>query len=253
MMQVPSVKHIKSHHLILAAGLTILALMVTYMGQSPLRVLLTLPLVFVLPGYAVMAAFFPKRLASYPDNVMFVITWSLALTSLGALLLNKTPWGLHTHTWAILLGGITLVNLAIAALRHQNTYDTNTIYRLPVHQVLLLVSALLIGGVALNVAREGAAHPPGSGFTQLWMLPTDTATAVDVGIHNYEDQAETYRLIVSGTDFKIQSDFTLDKGEQWATTLELPVIRDSAQKIEARLYRLNSPDDVYRSTHLWLS
>jgi uncharacterized membrane protein len=245
------VRLIKTNHLMIAAALTIAAVVATFLSYGVVRTLFTLPLVFVLPGYAIVAAFFPKRLASYPDNILFVLAWSLAMTSLGTVLLHKTPWGLTTFTWVIFLGGLTLANIAIALWQSKEMFDVGKTYSVPAYQLALIAVAIALGIGALQIARQGAMLPTGSNFTQLWMIQPDDADAVQFGVENNEGQAISYHLVVEGAGMPIEREFELEAGERWLFSLNLPATASS--RVVANLYRLDQPDRVYRTTHLWLS
>src|SRR5258708_19924598 len=70
--------------------------------------ILTLPLVLVLPGYALTAALLPNRSLGVAERLMFSLGLSLAVVILGGLALNWTPFGLRAISWAVLLAGLTL-------------------------------------------------------------------------------------------------------------------------------------------------
>jgi hypothetical protein len=59
--------------------------------------ILTLPLVLVLPGYAVTAALFPNRSLGVPERLVFSLGLSVAIVVLGGLLLNVTPFGVRAE------------------------------------------------------------------------------------------------------------------------------------------------------------
>src|SRR5438067_5670942 len=81
--------------------------------------ILTLPLVLVLPGYALTSALFPGRSLGVPERLVFSLSLSLAIAILGGLALNLTPWGLGTDSWAVLVASITLVACAVALIRRR--------------------------------------------------------------------------------------------------------------------------------------
>src|SRR5438874_6431419 len=85
-------------------------------GNMPGRIF-TLPLALVLPGYALISALFPKRELGGSERVVFSVGLSLIIVILGGLVLNLTPFGLRTNSWAVYLGAITLGASGVALIR----------------------------------------------------------------------------------------------------------------------------------------
>lgn len=111
--------------------------------ETPLRVVLGLPLVLFLPGYALVAALFPEE-GSGPgttdtdesdtdaasqeqdrdgidgiERVALSFGLSIAVTPLIGLVLNFTPWGIRLVPILVGVGGFTLVATAVAAHRRR--------------------------------------------------------------------------------------------------------------------------------------
>src|SRR5712692_8392038 len=84
----------------------------------PIRIV-TLPLVLVLPGYALTSALFPNRSLGVAERLVFSLSLSLIIVILGGLALNWTPFGLRPGSWAVLLSGITLAAGAVALVRRR--------------------------------------------------------------------------------------------------------------------------------------
>ncbi len=111
--------------LAVTAAVTVAAALVTGLiaGGGPgiawLRVLAGVPLVLVLPGYALTAFGLPARSPRGFSPVLWRGLWrvglSLAVAVLGGLVLNLTPAGLTRVSWAILLAGVTILALAVTA------------------------------------------------------------------------------------------------------------------------------------------
>lgn len=226
--------------------------------------ILTLPLVFVLPGYALTSALFPGQALEFPKRLVFSLGLSLALVVLGGFLLNLTPTGLQASTWAPLLGGITLAACVVTFIRRrrrgiavaelQGGWSSGFSFR----QGLLLGLAALVVCSAFAVSIVGAKQQPHPGFTELWILPATEANAknaVSLGVGNMEAATMEYRLAVKedGRVVKEWLSIDLNPNEKWNVTLELPQLNLlSAIKVEADLYRANAPTSIYRYVVLWL-
>lgn len=223
-----------------------------------------LPLVLVLPGYALTSALFPGREFGFQERLIFSLALSLVLVVLGGLLLNLTQWGLRTGSWAVFLAGITLGACAVALVRRQRQGIANSGWMrvggigLNFRQGLLLVLAALIIGGAVAVSIIGAARQPYPGFTQFWILPaggSNPKNAVQLGVSNMELTAMEYRLAVSvnGKVVKEWPTIDLNSHEQWEATLLIPQNGHAGTaKIEADLYRTDAPTTLYRHVVLWL-
>src|SRR5579864_2909291 len=198
-------------------------------GWVPGRIL-TLPLGLVLPGYALTCALFPRREFGIPERLVFNLALSLVSLILGGLLLNLTPWGLRSGSWAVFLGSITLGACAVALVRRrgQNISTSGWLRSgnigLNFRQGLLLGLAGLIVCGAVAVPIIGAERQPYPGFTQLWILPAGGANAknaVSLGVDNMESTTMEYRLAVN-VDSKVVKEWPsidLNPNEKWEVTL----------------------------------
>lgn len=234
-------------------------------GYVAVRIL-TLPLVFFLPGYALTVLLFNRQTQGIVERVAFSLGSSLILVILSGLVLNLTPDGLSAGSWAALPGIITLAASVAVLLRRQrqgqdaaNPQWTGSRYSFTVGQGLLLTLAALIIGGALALSIGGAEQQPYPGFTQLWMLPAGGAQAKDtvrLGVKNMEKTTMEYRLVVNmgSKAIKQWSSLDLRVGENWQTTLAVPAVgQNSPVLVEALLYRLNAPTTSYRHVELWLA
>src|SRR5438270_12109360 len=106
----------KSVDLLIVMALTILAVVLAFVVPSNevMGRVLTLPLVFVLPGYALASALFAKRTIGVPEKTVISIGLSFVSVILGGLVLNWLPFGLYASSWSVLLGSITLCASSIA-------------------------------------------------------------------------------------------------------------------------------------------
>jgi uncharacterized membrane protein len=228
--------------------------------------LLALPFVLVLPGLAVTVMLYPSGTLGVPERLTLTLGLSLAIVAISGLLLNVTPWGLQPASWAVALGGTTLVAGAAAFARarretHQargarlKTALQSARAQLGARQVALLVLAVVTAVGALALARDGAVRHPSPGFTQLWMLPDETGArdTIRLGVRNAESTVATYQLRVQTGTGVLQEwpSIDLQPGEVWQASLTVPDERTGGQAIEALLARADDPTSVYRRATLW--
>lgn len=237
-------------------ALSIAAAAIVFEDAGILRTLMATLLIFVLPGFSTLMAWFPDRAAKAPDNILLSIALSLAITGIGGIVLNFLPGGLQAQTWALWLSGITVFNAGAVLLRDIRKGDTFTIgnelaFRFPQIILLVLAGALVFG--ALAVARTGVIEQPRPSFTQLWLLEDTETNTMRLGLRNEEHEPLTYWLVVEQDGLPLQTyyDLQVGMGEVWETTIPLPA--NSAAPVEANLYLADAPQDVYRHVSLRLS
>lgn len=224
--------------------------------------ILTLPLVLLLPGYALVSALFPTRSLGVAERLMFSLGLSLVVVVLGGFVLNWMPFGLRASSWAVLLAGITLAASAVALVRRRGQSMSatgwlrvgNVGFTLRQGLLLGLAAAIVCGAVAVSII--GAERQSYAGFTQLWILPAGgikPENAVRLGVSNMESTAMEYRLAVNvgGKVVKQWPAIDLEPNEQWEATLVLPPA-GSVARVEADLYRADAPTTIYRHVVLWL-
>jgi uncharacterized membrane protein len=259
MMWVPSMRFRNAPDLILIALWTITAVFVGLIGieNTIIRLVFTLPLVFFFPGYAIVSALYSRRRLSDTARFLFSSALSISITALGGLVLHFASVKLTPDSWLLLLSFVTLAATVLAfARRGRRTVPVGFSVGLGLSQLLLLGLALVFFVVALGIAREGALQQDIPHFTQLWILPPqdEAQPAIEVGIRNQESRTVSYRLVANyGADvLGVWEQIELAAGEQWLTSIAVPPVLNSNEPIVANLYRLEEPDEVYRSVLLRL-
>lgn len=241
-----------------------------------LRVVLALPFVLFLPGYALMAALYPRRRDLNPvERLALSLALSLALVPLTGLALNYSPWGIRLYPLLGALCGLVTFFLVVAFLRRWRLPAEEAFALLPPRlglslpavlagTVLLAVTLAGVGG-AIYVAR--AWRQPPEPFSEFYALASDGTvgayprevkadTTVDVilGVVNQEGRSTAYRLEtrLDGEEPVRIGPFRLDDGERWQKALAVPVAAvGSHRRAEFVLYR-DGEAEPYRRLHLWL-
>lgn len=191
-----------------------------------LRVILGVPFVLFVPGYALVAALLPaKEPLDGVERVALSLGLSLAITPLLALVIHYSPWDLSVDPVVLSLLGSTVLFSAIAGRRRTNVLPGRRfVPELPrisipplsnwggttrLAVILAVASLVLLGGTAGVILAQRA----GSGRTTEFALynaqgqpghyerdlaPGQTATEV-VEVTNREDRNMRYRLqVVAG-------------------------------------------------------
>lgn len=216
-----------------------------------LQIMIALPLVFILPGYAIIAAIFPDQSLSLIERLLYSLGLSLTIMILGGLGLHATPWGMQKYSWICFIAIVTLSASGVALYRRWSRHTTPSRAKtgLSLHQGLLLTLSLVVLISAIGVAYYGAQQQQ-TLFTQLWIMPADKvgANTVRLGVDNFESVEMTYQLKLTEGNAEVNQwqYIRLAPGERWDTTVELPSEPSASTIVEAVLYRIDVPNQPYR-------
>jgi uncharacterized membrane protein len=247
--------------LIVAAGLALLTMPVILLGWNHTfaGIVLGVPFVLLLPGYALAEVLKPDRSRSFSERLLFSLGLSLVVAILGGFLLNLTPWGLQGPSWAVFLGIVTIGGAGFAAWRRLRIgVDLRPIlpWSFAIWQIALMAILALFVAASLGVSVAGAMHQPYPGHTELWILPgtaTGTGATARIGVKNDETTTTTYSLVVTENGLTVQSvlSITLNVGQSWQMGVSVPAVK-TRTALTVTLYRADQPTTPYRSVQLWL-
>jgi hypothetical protein len=244
------------------AAVTVAAALVTGLtgGGGPaiawLRVLAGVPLVLVLPGYALTAFTLPARSPRGFSLVLWRGLWStglsLAVAVLGGLLLNVFPVGLTRVSWTILLAAVTLLALAATVplrlssqrLSSQRLSSQRLSSRplsswrptrarawRPTWAVVgYPLAALAFAGTATGLAVVSGGRPHSPPFAELWLVPGTGKTIL--GVRSAYPARQAFHLVLKDGVGQADSwDFTLAPGQSWRRA----VSASAGQQLTAQL------------------
>jgi uncharacterized membrane protein len=248
----------KSLDLIIIGTLALVTMLVAFLGLRSATDPETLPvwflpvglaMVLVFPGYVLVKAFLPSLEGT--TVLLLSVSLSIALDIIGILALNALPWGLRPTSWAVWLGGITLLGCLFAAIKRHYYPDLNakvlSSSKVNWRVVIPLLIAASITLISVFIARS-AFTQSGTTFTQLWALPTTTEAPYkfQIGIRNYERLDEQYDLYVEsqGKYIYSESNIKVASNENWTIVLSLD--EKPAKAVVVYLYLSDVPDVVYR-------
>lgn len=241
----------KSLSLLVAALLAVAAagIAVTGFDQSVWLAWIGVSMGILVPGYALSVAVLPGLARG--ERLVTSVGLSLVLDVAGGFVLNVTSWGLQPISWAVWLGGITLVSCAVAWLRSSKLAAPAepAQIRLSLGAVAGFALAIVILAAAI-VTAQTAVRQSDLPFTQLWTIPVrvnDTCT-LQIGIRNQEERFERYELEMESADRQIETWPRIEVGasEQWTTRYNFADCPTTT--VNVRLYRLDQPNKIYRMT-----
>ncbi len=236
-----------------AAAAAICAAVALAVPVTALRTLAAVPLCLALPGYALTAAIFARRRITGLQVSVLTLALSLSTLVLGSLVLDLSPGGIRTGTWAALLLVVILAATAVAMARRRGGEPSppdRLRLRLRLSDIGLLLVAALIVASALTLSRLPLKASSALGYTQMWMLPSGTqlAPAVRIGVTSAEKGDTTYRLVFkgpSGHPTVINADLRLAPGGSYEVTVPITGTRTKQSIVKAKLYK-SGGNAVYR-------
>lgn len=253
---------LKNLDLLLVLSFVALNVLVTLLPyKSPvIEIIVTLPLVFVLPGYVLSEAIFHKRTFDAAHRLTSSLALSLAIVILSGFILNVLPTGLHAIPWSLFLGSLTMLfSLWVAILRRRILVYEKRFpkFHFPLYGYILFGLAILVAIFCVQYSIDSAVQQPHPGFTQLWILPsqqTNNKLSIHLGIHSFETTSVTYRvtMTINGSLVETWPSIILVPEHEWKLLVPLNPGTTNNMYVAVQLYRLDKPGIVYRKVSLWL-
>ena len=245
-----------SNHLLFVAIAAVAGtgLLVWLSATFPLiQAIVGLFVVLILPGYALVELFMGRRTLDTVQHLFMTLSTSLAIAILGGLVLNQLPFGIQVDGWVAIFVSATIGGGLLAWLfRHRRRPEAMIMHRVPVRigQLLFIGIAVMLAGGALTMARTPASPDHFAGYSMLWLTPTQgmASNELQLGIDSKEFAPTQYRLefLVDETVAQEWPMIDLTPNQRWQAKLALSAEQRSTSTIEAKLYRLDNPDTIYR-------
>ena len=261
------------------------------LNESFIRVVLGVPMVLFLPGYALVAALFPgNEDLNWIERVVLSLGLSIAVVPTIGLWLNYTAWGIRLLPIIVSLSVFTLLMCGVAYYRRWQlpgeevltlsfrtaAFDLkDEILKKPetkVEKILMVLMVLSILASVGTLAYAAVAPKEGNRFTEFYLLgsggmasnyPTEYALGengtVIVGIVNHEYRTVNYamdvRLENRSLDIPKNMKFiNLAHNETWEETLEItPPFEGTDMKLEFLLFNESEKEVPYRELRLWIN
>ncbi|MBI2869933.1 MAG: DUF1616 domain-containing protein [Chloroflexi bacterium] len=270
-----------SQSLVLINLLSLALLLTVYLLPVPaIRVILGIPFLLFVPGYALVAALFAYRKGMGGiELVALSFGLSIAVMPLIGLMLNYTPWGIRLEP-VLFAGTVFIMACSVVAwLRHRRAPDRGSAERWAwpaislrgtgIRDQVFTVVMLLVVAAALFTAGSFIMSPKASEtFTQFYILsqdgkegvPSELASgergAIILGITNNEGVAATYRVkVLSGGDQVAEvGPVALADKQEWQA--EVGFVLNAAgpdQKVQFVLYRDGQNRPYLEPLYLWVN
>jgi len=267
--------------------LTILFVLVPPFEKTAFRSILGLPVVLFLPGYALIAALFPRKNdLDAIERIALSFGLSIAVVPLIGLVLNFTPWGIRLVPIIISLTLFIFVMVFIAHSRRlqireneqfevhfKKIYDSikAEIFTKPENRVDRILTVVLLISIILAVLMLVyviVTPKQGEKYTEFYLLgpggkaegyPTNLTAgntgSVIVGVVNHEYATVNYTLKVKIREEVLnEQHIWLEHNKTWQKPVNFtPVSEGTYLKLEFLLYKEDNFTIPYRDTHLWLN
>lgn len=216
------------------------------------------PLVFFLPGYAIVCAVFARRNLDTARLLVLSFGLSLAVLTLVPLLLDPLPGGISMGWWAVALCLVVLGAARSAALRRRK--PARRAARRPRVALAKRDIGLIALGLAAAVAAVVLIFIPFSakdaiGYSELWIEPREGAIpSAVVGVASREQESDRFtvelRTNLSEIPFEVTS-LELSPGEEEELLVRPPVKGERPVKVSATLFR-EGISQPYRRVAAWI-
>ncbi len=267
--------------------LTIIFIVVPPLSNTWIRTVLGLPMVLFFPGYALIAALFPKKDdLDGIERIALSFGLSIAVVPLLGLGLNYTPWGIRLIPILVTLVIFTLIMCVITIYRRSELPE-GEVFSVPfaalfasIHEEVftksesridrILTVILVISIIASVVMLVYVIVTPKQGekFTEFYILgpgqmaddyPTefvlgDSGTVI-VGIVNHEYARINYTLaiVLENESLTRNQEIMLAHNETWEQPVTFtPDRAGTDMKLQFLLYKEHNYTAPYRDLHLWI-
>jgi len=245
------------------------------LNETPIRILLGLPIILFLPGYSLISALFPKKDDLDPiERIALSFGLSIAIVPLIGLILNYTPFGIRLLPTLISVSIVIMSLTLLAYIRRTNVdedkrFSISLNYKLEIpHGIDGILTLILLISVILSVCTliyAITAPKTGERFTEFYILgpegkaynyPTNLSLrengTVIIGIVNHEYEPTNYKLKIQFSNRTLlEKEITLNHNETFRENFTFTPLEEGNKKMEFLLYRENN-STVYRSLHLWI-
>lgn len=265
--------------ILLITLLTLATIPLALFASGPPRVVVGVLFLLLIPGYALVAALFPRKNSIDAIERLALSTgMSIALAALTGLVLNYTPWGIHLGPVLISLTSLTLLFCVAAVIRRARLPRDEMPGPQPGQRTgvgragggnrfypLVLLALVLIGFAA--VVYAAVTLRAGEKFTEFYALGTEGTAAnypsklqlgqtaeVTLGVANHERQDASYRLEIriGGEIVRTMDPINLADGEKWEGKVSFePKSAGQEQRVDLWLYKAQETK-FYRELHFSL-
>jgi uncharacterized membrane protein len=264
--------------------ISILIIPLALLTSGAIRIVIGLAFVVLFPGYAFVAALFPKRTSlDTIERITLSLGLSIAVVVLIGLLLYYTSWGIQLDTMLVSLLSFILVMSAIAWYRRTRLSPSD---RFSFHpslnlralsngwanqrqrdKIVAVIAVVAIAGVVGVLGYVVANAYVGGKYGEFYLLgkegkAKDYPLAIRLGtqgrvtlvLENHEQESTSYRIRVSLDGEQVQDigPVNLEPTKRWEEAVSFtPIKTGLSQKLQFLLYK-GTDSSFYKELYLWI-
>jgi uncharacterized membrane protein len=280
--------------LLFVAGLVVLTdifVLIPVLNESFIRIVLGLPLVLFLPGYALVAALFPtKDGLEGIERAALSVGMSVAIVPLIGLVLNNTSLGIREGPLLVSLTLFVILACVVAYIRRRKLPDNKAFgvsFRALAHlfisevlgkpqsstekilRIFLAISVLMLVGTVAYLSIVPHEREP---FTEFYILGSDgkadnytteyvqgESGTVIIGVTNHEHRTVNYTLDVRLENESLPlpenlKNIQLEDNTTMEEPLEItPSVEGENMELQFLLFNETEKDIPYRDLRLWIN
>ncbi|MCD4807636.1 MAG: DUF1616 domain-containing protein [Methanococcoides sp.] len=275
---------------VLLVSLTCVFILLPSLSDTAIRTILGLPMVLFLPGYALIAALFPKKDdLDGIERVALSFGLSIAVLPLIGLGLNFTPWGIRLLPILASVSFFTIAMCVVTVFRRRVLPEgeefnvpfsaaylslKDGMSKKPDNRLDMILSIILVLSIIASIvtlAYVVVTPKEGEKFTEFYILgmdgmsdgyPTNFTLGqsgnVIVGVVNHEYEITDYslELLLENDSSSVENErlyLTLGHNETWEGELSFtPESVGGDMKLQFLLYKNGNMTVPYRDLHLWI-
>ena len=248
------------------------------LNETPVRIILGLPLVLFLPGYSLIAALFPRKDdLDGIERIALSFGLSIAVVPLLGLALNYTPFGIRLSPVLIVLSVFTIVLAVVAYVRRSRILEEERFmvdfgsaftavkesFKAKDTKIDRILSVILVIAIVLSISMVVyviVTPKEGEKFTVFYILgpggkaenyPTNLGVGeegeVIIGVVNHEYAQVTYQLRVRLDGAVISEEYiALEHNETWESPFTFRATKAGEdQKLEFLLFKTPFRTSIY--------
>ena len=277
---------IKAQHFLYAINVitALLFIIITFLPNDVLRIVVGLPVVLFFPGFALLAALFPRKESLNDiERVALSFGLSIVVVPLIGLALNYTPWGIRLYPILISLFIFIYTMSVIGWFRNRKLLEEE---RIALHlnlkfpslfhlwssqslrdKIITVVLAIFVIGAIGTLVYIIRQPRNVEKFTEFYILNdagkvenypgtiiAGQSAKVILGVINHENEATPYRIEITlgGKNVRRIEPFTLNAEQKQEQEITItPAETGERQKLEFLLYKDDSPDE-FETLQLWI-
>jgi uncharacterized membrane protein len=200
-----------------------------------IRLILSLPLVFLLTGHTVLRAIKPVQTAGLLEHSVFAVGASIAVCVGGGSLLNTVSM-LNPVGWAIWLIAVNGIAALVALRQPYAPFVLPEMPKIRVWHALAFCAAvgITVGSYVLAAYEINTYHE--FKYTAFWLVSESIPGKLLIGVQNNESEAEEYDVEVTAdkTMIGVWRSIDLAPGKTWVHEITVGL---NQKRVEANLYR----------------